>query len=93
MTEPVTVTYDTLGDTLQVGLYVGVNEDELPRPHHDREIDFYRHLTFDKDDRLLSITFLLALKRGIDLRGVPDAERIAEGLETLKKTLGLVLVS
>jgi hypothetical protein len=93
MSEPLTITYDTLGDTLEVGLYVGVNEDELPRPYQDREIDAYRHLAFDKHGRLLSITFLFALKRGVDLRGVPEAERIAAGLEALKKTLGLVLVS
>ena len=91
--EPVYVAYDTLGDSLNVDLYVGAQEEELPKRHHSRKIDLYRHLEFDKDDRLLAVNFLAVSKRGIDLRGIPEAERIAAGLETLKKTLGLVLVS
>jgi len=34
------VNYDTLGDTLYVNLYVDVQEDELPKRHRSREIDF-----------------------------------------------------
>lgn len=90
--EPVCVTYDTLADSIYVDLYVGAQEEDLPARHHSREIDFHRHMEFDKDDRLLGINFLVA-SRGIDLRGVPEAERIAAGLEQLRSTLGLVLVS
>ena len=53
----------------------------------------YRRMDFDKDDRLLGINFLAVSSQGIDLRGVPEAERIAAGLEQLRSRLGLVLVS
>jgi hypothetical protein len=93
MSEPITITDDTLADALEVGLYAGVNEDELPRTHKDREIDAYRQLAFARQGRLLTFTCLFALKRGVDRRGVPEADRVAAGLETLEKTLGLVLVA
>ena len=84
------VEYDAAGDVLDVDLYVGVSEEQLPKRHHNREIDFYRHLYFDKDDRLLGVVFLAA-SRGIDLRGVPEAERIAAGLAQLRGVLGEVI--
>jgi hypothetical protein len=64
--QPVYVTYDTLADALNVSLYVGVQEEELPKRHHARKIDLYRHL---------------------------ETTRTTAGLDALKKTLGLVLVS
>ena len=84
------LTYDAFGDVLDVNLYVGNDEDSLPKRHHNREIDFYRHLYFDKDDRLLGVVFLAA-SRGLDLRGVPESERIAAGLEQLRDVLGGVI--
>ena len=87
------VTYDTEADVLRVELGVGVNEAELPRTKYSRELDLYRWLRYDKDNRLLGVDILAARQKGIDLRGVPEAERIAAGLEGLKSTLGLVLVS
>jgi len=48
-------------------------------------------MDFDKDGRLLGISFL-AVSRGIDLRGVPEAQRIAAGLAQLRGVLGDVQV-
>lgn len=91
--EPISVTSDTLADVLAIGLYVGVNEDELPKTKYSREIDFFRWLRYDNDDRLLGVDFLASGRRGIDLRDMPDSECIAAGLEQLRNTLGLVLVT
>lgn len=91
--EPITVTYDTATDVLLIGMQVGNNEDDLPRTKYSKEIDFYRHARYDVHDRLLGVDFFAVTKRGIDLRGVPEAERIAAGLDEMRKTLGLVLVS
>ena len=91
--EPISVMYDSRGGVLLIGFGVGNTEVELPRTAYTRELDSYRFARYDKDDRLLGVDFLGVNTRGIDLRGVPEAERIAAGLEELRRTLGLVLVS
>lgn len=89
----VLVTYDTEADVLRIDLGVGVNEAVPPRTEYSREIDSYRWLRYDREHRLLGVDILAARQKGIDLRGVPEADRIQAGIENLKGALGLVLIA
>ena len=88
---PVYLTYDTAADVLYVKPYELSANADLPKHHSSRELEFHRHLHYDKDGRFIGAVFLIA-SRGIDLRGVPEAHRIAEALARLGGLLGNVIV-
>lgn len=89
---PISSHYDAAVDVLRISLCVGIDETEAPRTHHSRAVDFHRYLEYDKDGRLLAAVFLGPSAQGIDLHGMPEADRIAAGLEQLRSPLGLVPV-
>ena len=81
--------YDPDGDVLDVEFFVEDEDGNRPKSSDSRELDFFRHLRFDKDGRLLGVT-VLAASQGIDLRGVPGASRIAAALALLAERLSNV---
>ena len=73
------MTYDPEADALYVYL--------MPQDtavHHIDEIDFGRIVDFDDAGRAIGVEFLEA-SHGIDLTGIPEAERVAEAIRSLKQ--------
>ena len=79
------ITYDSDADAVYVTLQAP--EREITET---REIDLYRYVDYDEDERVVGVEFL-GVSRGIDLRGEPEAERVAEALATLPRVAGWVL--
>jgi uncharacterized protein YuzE len=77
VTTPVFVTYDSEADALYVYL---VAQDA----HVDRTEEFGdgRQVDYDVQGRVVGVEFLDA-SRGIDIEGLPEAERLAEAVRSL----------
>jgi hypothetical protein len=40
---------------------------------------------YDESDEVVGVEFLAIQQEGLDLRGIPEADRIADALETLRE--------
>ena len=71
------VTYDLAGDAL----YVYLMSQETQIDHTD-ELGDHRIVDFDSQGRVIGVEFLNA-SHGIDLSGIPEAERVAAAIRSL----------
>jgi uncharacterized protein YuzE len=78
------VNIDVRYDTERQLLYV-----QLKKPSgsvtHTEDFDRDRYVDYDESDEVVGVEFLAIKQEGLDLRGIPEADRIADALETLRE--------
>jgi uncharacterized protein YuzE len=80
------ISYDSDADAVYVQLRQTDDGGEIETD----EIDIYRYVDYDEQGQIIGIE-LLGVSRGIDLAGVPEAQRVAEAIRSLPKVAALLI--
>ena len=78
------ITYDT-----DAAIYVRLGQPGLAVAD-TREVDWQRIVDYAEDGELIGVE-LLRVSKGIDLTGVPEAERVAEAIRSLPKVASFLV--